>query len=226
MSSASNLSVLDLNAQAISCLLLGDKRGCSFQLESALNAYRRAAAMQATGVETQARPPSASLRIHMVPLPLSPARKTASQFGPNIFGVLHRAFMVEDDRGSYEPDHDTIVPAVILYNLGLVFHREAIENGQSLTLAKANEFYRYAMALVERGQFQSRSLLAAIANNMAHISACFFNEESLHTAMEVLMNVMNDPETRAEFDQDDLDLLGMNWIFYSEHHHVGLAAAA
>ena len=223
-STTSTSSVLDLNAQAISCLALGDHRGCAFQLEHALNAYR-ASSFQGSRDHSRQNHPAAHCQVQSVPLALPSCQRSVSQYGSSVLTVFQKAFVLTSNRQTLAA-HETVVPAILLFNMGLSFHLEAIGNGQGKVMARAYEFYRYAMSLLERGPMQPRQLVAAIANNMAHVSACFYHDANLRIAMTIIKNLIDDPNTEMEVDEEDLDTLTMNWVFYAEYHHIKLAAAA
>ena len=163
-------------------------------------------------------------QVHSVAFSLPPASKT-SQFGPNVLTMIQKAFVAVDHReGPATPDN--VVPALLLYNMGLSFHLQAVRTGKTSYIVRASEFYRYAMSLLEAGSARPKALMAALANNMGHISASMFHARNLKTAMTMLKNLMDDPTTERSLQEDELDILTMNWVFYSEYHHTALAAAA
>ncbi|CAB9504493.1 expressed unknown protein [Seminavis robusta] len=175
-------------------------------------------------------------------------RKASSQFAcGNVLTVFQKAFVAvrddefddefdfDDDDEDDEPHHpEHIVPSTILYNMGLSFHLDAIRHGSSVGMVRAYEFYRHSMAMLENRReaidpTRVRALLAALACNMAHISASFYHQSNTSKSMALLRNlVMNgvDDDDEDDLQDDELDTFTMNWIFYSEYHHAALAAAA
>jgi hypothetical protein len=238
-------TALDFNVKAVSLLALGDHRGCTLELENGLKAYRgflrNNDVRMAEGPEDHLGGPT--IRILSIPLPDSVSEhtpvapnkmSTPSEFaGGNLITVFQKAFVAvleEEQVLASVPEH--IVPAIILYNMGLSFHLDAIRKGSTIVMARAYEFYRHSMALVEHRRVEmdpsrQRPLLAALALNMAHISAAFYHDVDTRRSMVLLSNLIADVgNAHEDLEEDELDTFTMSWIFYSEYHHLALAAAA
>jgi hypothetical protein len=237
-------TALDFNVKAVSCLALGDHRGCTVQLENALKAYRgllqNADVRMAEAPQDRLNGPN--IRLQSIPLPdnVSEPAPVAqnkasgqSQFScGNLFTVFHKAFVaVADDEQVVASVPEHIVPAMVLYNMGLSFHLDAIRRGSTVGMVRAYEFYRHSMALVENGRIEmnhsrQRPLLAALALNMAHISAAFYHGASTRTSMVLLRNILDVGGAHEDLEEDELDTFTMSWVFYSEYHHLAMAPAA
>ena len=188
------------NMKAVSSMARGDHKGCTTELESALHAFRGLLGVAGNVQEHQAQPDRHHrpvISIQSVQLPDCPS-VVSSQFGYNPLTLFHKAFVVvnkqeEDPMGGTSsnegvdadmmlPGSEHAVPSVLLYNMALSFHTEGIRKGSAVAMARAYEFYRHSVLLLERAgidavqQGRGRTLLlAALANNMAHVSASLFH---------------------------------------------------
>ena len=244
--SAGYKAALDFNSKAVACLALGNHRGCTVELENALKAYRsflHVADVRVTEVQHE-QVHASRVRLKSIPLPDSVAElpqfghnksPTLSQFAcGNIFTVFCRAFVVTGDveqgLAAATPEH--LVPAIILYNMGLSFHLHAIRVGSTIGMVRAYEFYRHSVALVETRTAvvdvsRQRLLLAALALNMAHISSAFYHGINTRTSMVLLRNLIFDAgRAQEDFDEDEMDVFTMNWIYFSEYQHLTMAPSA
>jgi hypothetical protein len=67
--------------------------------------------------------------------------------------------------------------SVLLYNMGLVYHREGIERGCSALLRKALHGYEMAGRVLHKSPAGSDLVMFALINNMGHIHSHFFNKQ-------------------------------------------------
>lgn len=153
----------------------------------------------------------------------------------------------EEGQATEFPGSEHVVPAMLLYNMALSFHTQSLSQGSTAALARAYQFYRHAALLLERAEAEAaagqdplqlqddesydgrRVLLAALANNMAHVSASMFHRDHTRASLKLLRNLVEDATT-SEFylglQEDELDTFTMNWVFHDECADLAMASAA
>jgi hypothetical protein len=95
-------------------------------------------------------------------------------------------------------------------------------------MSRAYEFYRHSALLLERteadaaeqGRGRRLWLLAALANNMAHVSVSFFLHNRARSSLTLPRNLVDDEAMDGFFHgsmaDDEIDLFTMNWVFSAE----------
>ena len=101
----------------------------------------------------------------------------------NAFSMFDRVFVFHDRQKHLRGEKYALpqVPAVIMYNIGLVHHRKAIIEGCQISFERAKELYLMSLRLLEEnvtwGVYSSQFnlLLLALFNNLGHIHSHFYN---------------------------------------------------
>ena len=153
----------------------------------------------------------------------------------------------EEDDAMEFPGSEHVVPAMLLYNMALSFHAQSLSQGSTAALVRAYHFYRHAALLLDRAEAEAaanqdplhlqdddyydgrRVLLAALANNMAHVSASMFHRDHTRASLNLLRNLVEDATTHEFYlglQEDEMDTFTMNWVFYDECADLAMASAA
>jgi len=242
------------NERAVLSMAHGDHTACVANLSHAIQGFR-SSLQHPTQQAQQAQTPqdvqqvslqSVALPDHQGPSPLH------SQFGYNPLMVFNKAFLAAPTKSAAlvpSPTTENLIPSVLLYNMALSFHRHGLVVGSTESLTQARDFYQMSMTCLEQHamvmaqeQHQrlgasntghgERLLLAALANNMAHISASFFQIPEAQLSLQLLQDVfVSGPVPfytvrQQVMAQEDYDIFYMNWMMYQEGAHTALAAAA
>ena len=153
----------------------------------------------------------------------------------NLFSVYNRAFVFN----VHGRDMDLIfwlrcgpqIPAVLLYNAGLVFHRLALQDGSTATFLKALELYQMSKIVIENnaknGYYMTELdvVLLALANNMGHCHSHFSNMEEVRICLERLLTIFFLSESSVLLTRDEYVFFYIN-ILLAESRTPILAAAA
>ena len=108
---------------------------------------------------------------------------------------------------------------ITMYNMGLGYHREGIQQGNSKLLEKALTMYGAALSsfkLCSVGDIE-RSLLMAVTINMGHIHSLHFELAKSECCHRFLFDLMEDycPQTNVSLDVELLSLYRRTLFFAS-----------
>jgi hypothetical protein len=117
----------------------------------------------------------------------------------NYFSIYKRAFLMD----VHDREMDLLgwlrcvphMPAVLLYNTGLVFHLLALQTGSTSVFLKALELYKLSMIILEdnakNGFYVSELdiLMLALTNNMGHCHSHFHNLDDVSMCLERMSKV-------------------------------------
>jgi tetratricopeptide (TPR) repeat protein len=117
---------------------------------------------------------------------------------PNNFFYLYKRAFIFDLRGQEANPLVWLrcvpqIPAVLLYNAGLIFHRLAVRNGSTSTFLKALELYHMSQNLLEGnteyGLYAAELdvLRLALTNNMGHCYSHFNNVNETRNCLERML---------------------------------------
>ena len=150
----------------------------------------------------------------------------------NFFSLYNRVFVFGD------PTHDDWwkffphIPAVLLYNTGLVWHRMALKENSARKYNIALENYSMAHALVVQharlGVYHCEIcdiLLLALCNNMGHIHSHFFRLEEARLCVEEMFAVFFLMEDKKVLTKDEYVFFYMG-ILLTVNRRPVLAPAA
>lgn len=153
----------------------------------------------------------------------------------NYFTIYKRAFRL-DNHGR---EMDLLgwlrcvphIPAVVLYNTGLVFHRLAMQNGSSASFQKALELYQLSMIILEsnakNGFYVSELdiLMLALTNNMGHCHSHFHHMEDAWLCLQRMCKVFLLSVSTVLFSQEEYEFF-YRVILLGAHRTPVLAPAA
>lgn len=153
----------------------------------------------------------------------------------NLFSVYNRAFVFN----VHGRDMDLIfwlrcmphIPAVLLYNAGLAFHRLALRDGCTATFRKALDLYEMSKIVLENnvvnGYYMTELdvVLLALANNMGHCHSHFNNMLEARICLERLLTIFFISDSSFLLTRDEYVFFYMN-ILLGESRSPILAAAA
>lgn len=123
----------------------------------------------------------------------------------------------------------TRLAAILLYNLGLSYHREGISRGKSGDLQMALKLYREAYMVLKSAWSQSDFqevfvLLLALLNNMACIHAAMSDSKDTHQCVD-WMNRAVASRQRSILSKEDYTFFSLNLSVF-RGHQLKLASAA
>uniref|UniRef100_A0A7S3L496 KIF-binding protein n=1 Tax=Amphora coffeiformis TaxID=265554 RepID=A0A7S3L496_9STRA len=234
MTSPMSLSITQTITGATGALLEGDHAGALALLQSALTNAKLG--LSAAGQET---PLSQEIRrrmpfqLYALPLELQQSCDNHRSSCPcSIFSFYNSVVISDEMCAEAEPFFATELSAMILYNLGLLYHRLALLTGSTTYFSKAMKLYDIAASIVlspgaeqENFHHDLTVLQLALYVNMGHIYSNFLEQEGTMRCAEgiqtlfssVDVNCLN-PETRKLFYQ--------NMFVTHAGLHLSLAPAA
>jgi hypothetical protein len=118
-------------------------------------------------------------------------------------------------------EEDSIVPVVILYNLGLLHHACGLERSDDDVLGQACRIYSLALGLLQKHAISPRNVLLhlALLNNCAHVESCLVRMDQMMSFLrrmgELLLGSDNHDDQLLPLDQDDYA------IFFMKRHVCG-----
>lgn len=123
----------------------------------------------------------------------------------------------------------TRLAAILLYNLGLSYHREGLRCGKSADLNMSLKFYREAYMVLKSAWAQSDFqevfvLLLALLNNMACIHATMSDIKDTHQCID-WMNRAIASRQRSILSKEDYTFFSLNLSVF-RGHQLRLASAA
>jgi hypothetical protein len=147
--------------------------------------------------------------------------------------IYDRAFdfpALNDDEVDFTSQQSkTRLAAILLYNLGLSYHREGVRLGLSADLNMALKFYREAYMVLKSAWVKSDFkevfvLLLALLNNMACIHAAIWDSKDTHQCIN-WMNRAVASRQRAILCKEDYTFFSLNLSVF-RGHQLKLASAA
>ena len=230
-----SLSITQLITGATGALLEGDHAGALTMLQSALTSAKFG--LTAAGQETpmlQELRRGMPFQLHALPLELQEScdnHRSSSSCPSSIFTFYNSVVISDEMCAEAEPFFATELSAMILYNVGLIYHRLALLTGSTTYFSKAMKLYDIAASIVlapgaEHNFHHDLTVLQlALYVNMGHIYSNFLEQEGTKRCAEgiqalfssVDVNCLN-PETRKLFYQ--------NMFVTHAGLHLSLAPAA
>jgi hypothetical protein len=158
----------------------------------------------------------------MEDIPLLPARHILSENDVRYQEIYNTAFQLP----YYEKISPTFAGSVILYNLGLLYHNEAIQLGRSTASKKALRLYKRSTSLLLSSKCERSNsailLLAALCHNMAHI---FKETFQLSHSLAMISAVANIDCGIISMSARDREFFSTNAYFVSRSHTCCASAA-
>ena len=124
-----------------------------------------------------------------------------------------------------------VVPATLMYNMGLCHHQRALRQGDHTRGLKAAYLaYSHGLTLLNAVSGELRNsdmvLVAALANNMANISSLVSNINSVRLFRQILDDVMETTDLDGFGDDDAYAFFSLNLMLVSDIQLHALAPAA
>ncbi|CAB9505267.1 expressed unknown protein [Seminavis robusta] len=229
MATNHHINAMNLNSKAIAHLLQGNYYECMLALKFALQTFRMELPPSSDG-STQQHQPRLSLTTRTVSVPTG-----SSQACAGAFAVFNGAFIFVKDNSNDSQDlvDHHLIPAVLLFNLGLCHHHEAMRDSGccSIGLEMARRCYSHALTLLETFSDDLRQadmlLLAALANNMAQIASNFMDTQSTHIFGKMLGDILDHTDMEAQLEEEDAHVFfSLNLMIVTELNLHGVAPAA
>jgi tetratricopeptide (TPR) repeat protein len=115
--------------------------------------------------------------------------------------------------------------AMILYNMGLIYHLMAVRSSKSraVNFNKALRMYEHSAEVIEKSCNISfgQLLCLAVANNMAHVHAYFFNMSQVRRYVDIISSTLAGNSTVEEEHVH----FRMNVVVTKGHNELAAAAA-
>jgi tetratricopeptide (TPR) repeat protein len=152
----------------------------------------------------------------------------------NHFALYNRAFLFDANRvAALGPVHRVrIVPAVLLYNMGLVFHRKALATVSDRdAYRRATIVYHLALSILEEnlcyGLYSSDCSLLQLAlyNNMGFISSHFFEDRDSTVCACRLLSTFAAIDSSRLLSKDEYVFYYMNLLFLMNRAPIVAPAA-
>jgi len=155
--------------------------------------------------------------------------------------IYNRAFVLtlpdaQDEDDEKDPlsvrQNEHTVPAILLYNMGLSHHIQAMNSCiSSQLLRKAMQLYTMSFTLLEQASDILNDMdimvLLALSNNMGVISASqFFDRPGAETSRQMLDRILSSADCLEVLEEEDIEFFSLNLMFLTEHQQHALAAAA
>lgn len=226
----SSAKVLEMNSCAVTSLAQGKHEASHCQLQMALEGFRNVLNQPASpmNVHDDAEMDGASL--YTVAIHDAQHKAIEQQ---SMVTVYNRAFVLttEDDEPASFSNNEHTVPAVLLYNMGLSHHIQAMASGNSAVLRKALQLYTMSFTLLEQASEVLNDMdimvLLALANNMGVIAASqFFDRAGAETSRQMMERVLGSVDCLEVMEDEDIEFFSLNLMFLSEHQTHAMAAAA
>ena len=227
-----SLSITQLVASSAGALLEGDNNGALTLLQHALAQARsrigggHSQPMEGVGDDL-------TLELHSLPLEIDAIsyESLAMSCPGSVFTFHNAALVCEEMPREKEVLFAAELSAMILYNLGLVYHRSAVVTGSTVYFARAMKFYDIATSIVlsPHGDFifsdDLTTLKISLNVNMGHIYSNFYDQEGTSRCVDSLHALFH------TVDWDDLSLeaqqmLQQNLFVVPSQHELCMAPAA
>jgi hypothetical protein len=202
--------IVDLNNRAVGCLLQDNGNGAVAALQVALSTLQTWRGIEKVArtrrdiqvTLTQEQP----LPLHNINIGHSPlASISLPLFGRDsecsgTFSIFNHAFTVSKSADlvpSASKNYDRFL-AMLLYNMGLSFHIQALRSGKSDEMRGALDLYEMSFSVVEANWqlFHVDDLmliLMALFNNLGHINSMFYNTDQIQICIDWLNALAGHP---------------------------------
>lgn len=150
----------------------------------------------------------------------------------SLLTVFNKTVILPDIKNLLEDDV-SLLPTVLLYNLGLAHHCSALVYGDcsEKLFKRAQDFYKMAMDIVQKDMYCEANhplaeiLSLAITNNMGHIFSCFFDAIETRRCLEWIAAVIESTDGAFVSDENYV-FFHLNTILCRDHEISTTAPAA
>ena len=230
-SPALSLSITQTITGATGALLEGDHAGALALLQTSLTCAKAGLAAQDTPLLQEVRR-GMPFQLYALPLELEkPGESPRSSCPGSIFTFYDAALVSQEMCGDVELLFAAELSAMILYNLGLVYHRSAVMTGSTAYFSKALKLYDVAASIVlapgaEFNFYHDMTLLRlALYVNMGHIYSNFFEQEGTTKCAEGIQKLLSTSDVNA-LTPELRKLFFENTFVTEEQRRLNLAPAA
>jgi hypothetical protein len=142
----------------------------------------------------------------------SPKINYLSTSPDNLFEFYNRAFVISSDAPNVDKEvYESIITAVVLYNMGLSCHRKAGRSGATRELHSALKLYEMSAKVIQDVPKLSRDsvnvLVLALINNMGYIHSHFYDYTAIEQCRAFLYSLFMSSNTN--------DLTPEDCVFFS-----------
>ena len=226
----SSATVLEMNSTAVSFLAQGKHEVSHCTLQKALEGFRNVLNESddspAMNVHDDAEMDSTTL--YTVAIHDAQHKSLEER---SMVTVYNRAFVLQSEEKPSFTENEHTVPAVLLYNMGLSHHMQAMQSGNSTVLRKALQLYTMSFTLLEQASDMLNDMdimvLLALSNNMGVITGSqFYDRAGAETSRQMMERVLGSADCLEVLEDEDIEFFSLNLMFLTEHQQHALAAAA
>ena len=226
----SSAQVLEMNSAAVSLLVQGKHDVSHFTLQKALESYRQVLNEDEMSVSVNMDDDMEGTSLYTVEIHDAQHKALEQQ---SMVTVYNRAFVLTTDQAEqpFVSDNEHTVPAVLLYNMGLSHHIQAMSVGSSALLRKALQLYSMSFSLLEHASGALNdmdiSVLLALSNNMGVISSSqFYDRPAAESSRAMMERILGSSDCLDCLEDEDIEFFSLNLMFLSEFQNHALAPAA
>ncbi|CAB9510631.1 expressed unknown protein [Seminavis robusta] len=225
--------VLEMNTKAVSYLAQGEHECSHFTLQKALEGFRNVLNQQ----PSEEAPMMLDVDedeidgtvLHTIPIHAAQHKTVAPDH--SFVTVYRHAFVLTSDQEPLFTENEHTVPSVLLYNMGLSHHIQAIATGQSAIFRKAMQLYTMSFTMLENASDILNDMdimvLLALSNNMSVISGSeFYDRPSAESSRLMMERILSSTDCLESLEDEDIEFFSLNLMFLSEYQKHALAAAA
>ena len=228
--------VLKMNSKAVAFLAQGNHESTHFTLQKALEGFRD---VLRHGAHVDVEPlidadevDAASLYTVAINDAQHHNVSYSSSCENSFVSVYRQAFVLTlDEQQTRFSENEHTVPAILLYNMGLSSHIQALQTGQSAMYRKALQLYNMAFIMLEQSSDILNDMdvmvLLALSNNMCIISGYqFYDRPAAENSRLVMERIMTSADCLESLEDEDIEFFSLNLMFLSEYQNTALAPAA
>lgn len=233
----SSSKVLEMNYKAVAFLAQGEHEITHFTLQQALEGFRDVLRQeQPVDDDIVVDDEADSTTLHTVAIHDAQHKKAASSSAAspdcNTVSVYRQAFVLtSDEKEPYFSENEHTVPSVLLYNMGLSSHIQALQTGQSAMYRRTMQLYTMSFTMLEQASDILNDMdimvLLALANNMGVISGSqFYDRPAAENSRLMMERILSSPDCLESLDDEDIEFFSLNLMFLTEYQNNALAPAA
>jgi hypothetical protein len=232
----SSSKVLEMNSKAVAFLAQGEHQVTHVTLLQALDRFRDVVRQEQSGhddIVVDDETDSTVLytvAIHDTQYQMDVSSSSSPDC--NSVSVYRQAFVLtSNEEEPFFSGKEHTVPSVLLYNMGLSNHIQALQTGQSVMYRKAMQLYTMAFNMLEQASEILNDMdimvLLALANNMGVISGSqFYDRPSAENSRLMMDRILTSPDCLDSLNDEDIEFFSLNLMFLTEYQNNALAPAA
>lgn len=206
---ASTISTAQLNNSAIALLHSGRTQEAMEALQVALSTLRD----QFKGVAEPRGMGSCSTGKGAISVLGSASMR--KQHGASFLEFYDRGLLVDT---TARCEDETLLSAVILFNMALLHHARGLEVGKSEFLERASCLYHIAVGIIQQQDVNATTdlILLALLNNMAHVDSYLCRLDDMKDSLEQMREILSTEFIDCDADpinEDDYIIFSLNVMF-------------